>query len=305
MEVSSKRKIGNFQIFDSSDSKVWEEEYNRIMDDKYKKNTRNYSKIIHGSEYKDEGQPPIFIVPRVRGGPSYKSVKLVNENGRELSSDDIFYAPISKGYSMQDVSSFTLGPIIGEGLCLVNAAFSKSIGVKHIEGGGVVDYKRKNFWKGSRKPIRKIELVNDVNMKVDGKVVGIHTWLKDNENLWLNEWEKWRRSVALCSLGDFHWIDDSPTIAYKYGDRYLNFVEWKKECYIKPSYELLPKVGVYQFLSFCLKEGRRPLGLVHPKGMDGEERPISKEYITSLFNHPDIMACQPYVVAGKLLNVEV
>lgn len=81
----------------------------------------------------------IYFIPRERGGPSYKSVPLEG-----VINDDVQYCPISKGYPMQDVSSFTLGPIVGEGLCLVNSAFSKSICIMHIEGGGKVDLKRKN-----------------------------------------------------------------------------------------------------------------------------------------------------------------
>lgn len=45
---------------------------------------------------------------------------------------------------MQGVSSFSLGPVVGEGLVVVNAAFSKVIYLQHLIGG-IVNYKRKNF----------------------------------------------------------------------------------------------------------------------------------------------------------------
>lgn len=289
-------------IFETDNQDEWERYYEEIMNKKYSKGGRNYSKVIKGTEWTPEGEkPPIFLIPRQRGGPSYKDVDL---KGVE-DIDDVFFAPISKGYPMQDVSSFTLGPIIGEGLCLVNAAFSKSVCIMHIEGGGVVDLKRKSFWKASKTPKRKISLINDDEMRVDGKSVKIFAWLKENEELWLDEWEKWRRSIALCSMGDFHWTNDSPRVGFRFKGRYIKFVEWKIECYVRPSYDLLPSVGVFRFLQKVWGEKRIPLGLVHPKAKEGgKEDPMTKEFISDLFTG-DTMCCQPYVVAGRLLNVEL
>lgn len=49
-----------------------------------------------------------------------------------------------------------------------------------------------------------------------------------------------------------------------------------------------------------------PIGLVHSKGFDEELiRPITAEYLTKLFNDPNTMCCQLYVIAGRLLNVEI
>lgn len=254
------------------DGQLWEKEYQRIMNRKYAKGSRNFSTEIAGKPWTGEGQPPIFLVPRVRGGASYKSVPL-----QGVTSDDVIYCPISKGFSMQDVSSFTLGPIIGEGLCLVNAAYSKSICIFHIEGAGRLDLTRKNFWRRSRTPERVIQLIDDTHMNVNGQTFILHEWLKNNEALWLEQWELWRRNIALSSVGDFHWRDNSPTIAYRHQGKYLNFVEWKKECYIKPSYDLLPLTTVIQFLWIIWNTHRRPLGLVHPKAISGQpEVPITK-----------------------------
>ena len=108
-------------------------------------------------------------------------------------------------------------------------------------------------------------------------------------------------------MGDFHWADASPCIAYRYKNDYIDFVTWKKECYIRPSYELLPGTTVYQFLYKVWHDMRRPLGLVHPKAVSvGEVQPaITPEYIRDLFDSPFDMCCQPYVVAGRLLGVDI
>ena len=200
VKISGNRQIGNFTLFDTTDSQLWEAEYRRVMNQKYAKGTRNFSTSLTGNSWTGAGQPPIFLVPRVRGGASYKSVQL-----QGVTSDDVAYCPISKGFSMQDVSSFTLGPIVGEGLCLVNSAFSKSICIMHIEGGGRLDLSRKNFWRRSRTPQRIIQLVNDAHMSVDGQIFIIHEWLSANEHVWIDQWELWRKSIALSSMGDFHW----------------------------------------------------------------------------------------------------
>lgn len=298
-EISKNRIIGDFELFNTLDRQKWEEEYIKTMLPKYSKWTKNFSTKLEGKAYQD-GIPPIFVIPRIRT-KSYKEIPILN-----LTSDDLFYAPISKGYPMQEVSSFSLGPIVGKGLCLVNAAFSCSIAIHHIEGGGKFNAKRVDFWQRARKPIRNIRLIDKYLMMVDNNIVNIKNWLKENENLWLGEWELWHKSIALCSQGDFHWADKTPTIAYKDGNNYMDFVTWKKECYIKPSYALLGETKVIQFLTKIWLEHKRPLGLVHPKGMDEEIcLPLTKEYIEELFNSPEIMCCQPYVIAGFLLGVVV
>lgn len=303
MKVSSNRIVANLEYFNSNDPIIWENLYQAIQCPKYKKNTRNFNKTVTG---KPEDEKLIYMIPRVRGGASFKERKLL---GIE-DNNNVQYCPISKGYGMQNVSSFTLGPVIGEGLCLVNAAFSKSVCIMHIEGGGVVDYKRKNFWKSSRKPERQISIIDDEHICVDGNIVETFVWLKDNEDLWLKEWMKWRNSIALCSLGDFHWTrlrakEYSPTIAYYNKGKYLNFVEWKIECYVKPSYKLLPGTDVIIYLKE-LYEKNIPLGLVHPKSVKGEaEIPVTKEFLINLFNDSNIMCCQPYVVAAFIINIKL
>lgn len=297
LEASGKRKIADPRLFDVQDEKEWENVYEEIMDEKYKKNTRNFSKKIVG---KKTHKPKIYLIPRQRGGSSYKQIKL-----QDGQAENLQFCPISKGFSMQDVSSFTIGPVVGEGLCLVNSAFSKIICVGHIEGGGKVDIKRKNFWKRAKKPKKEIDIIDENNISVDGFIFNTIDWLKNNENLWLDEWDKWSKTVALCSKGDFHW-NNSEIIGYRHKNNYLDFVRWKKECYIKPSYDLLPKTDVYKFLEKLLAVDKVSIGLVHPMAMTNTEiKPITKEYIQDLFDSACEMCCQPYVVAGKLLNVKV
>jgi len=297
LQASRNRLIADPSLFQSIDPATWELAYQQVMDKKYAKGTRNYSQKLTGKPC-GSTSPPVYVIPRQRGGPSYKSLPLDG-----AKSEDVHYALISKGFGMQDLSSFTLGPIVGEGLCLVNAAFSKLICIEHIEGGGWVDLNAKNFWRRGAKPHRIIQLINDHLILVDGHQVETNVWLKDNESLWLDEWEKWRQYVALCGLGDFHWSDQSDCVSYRYDGKYIGFVEWKRDCYIKPSYQLLPTIKAFQFLEYA-RQNQRPLGLVHPKGHDDDIIPaLTTQYIDEMFKSTTIMCCQPYVVAGKLLGV--
>lgn len=299
--ASTKRLVADVSLFASTDETLWETAYKLVFDPKYAKNTRKFSRDIVGKTH-ENGDAPIYLIPRQRGGPGYLSVPLVG-----VEPGCIQYCPISKGFGMQDVSSFTLGPIVGEGLCLVNAAFSKSICVAHIEGGGIVDLRRKNFWKRAKKPLRTIHVVDNTTMLVDGELHNIFTWLIKNEALWFPQWDTWRKHVALCGRGDFHWTDVlGDTLCYRKGTQYLNFIQWKKECYIRPSYELLPDTDVYKFLEQLHFTHKIPIGLVHPKAVTGApEYPITFDYIRDLYNSPYEMCCQPFVVAGLLMKVPI
>lgn len=300
-KASKNRIVGDLAIVDSTDPDVWEAAYQQIMDKKYAKGTRkftlyeppqNYTKVM-GAE------PPIYLIPRVRAGPSYKSVEL---NGAE--KEQIMYAAVSKGYPGQDVSSFTVGPIIGHGLCLVNAAFSKSICLFHLRGG-VTDLSRRNFWRPVPKSKqRKILRLDDYNIMVDGTSYNTIEWLQNHEDLWYAEWDKWRRSIAMCSMGDFHWSDDvDHPVMYRNGQDYLNFVQWKIQCYVQPAYDMLPTIVTFQMLKHAWNDGFA-LGLVHPKACKGvAEDPMTKEFLTDLIHSPKIMACMPYLVAACIMDV--
>lgn len=296
----TKRRVANFDVFDSDDIEVWETVYQDVQEEKYNKTFRNFTRKFTAKPYDGSlANPPIFLVPRQRG-KSYLDIKL-----RGVENKDVVFMPISKGFSMQGISSFTMGPIVGEGLCLVNAAFSKTICEFHICGGGKVNLKSVNFWRKARKPLREIEIYEGGNMTVDGVMVNIEVWLEDNKELWFEEWDNWRKSVALCSRGDFHWAKGE-TISYYDKGIYLTFVEWKKRCYIEPSYELLTQTREFQHLEKVWKQDRRVLGLVHPKARSEKaENPITKEYIKALFDDEECMCCQPYVIVGKLLGVSI
>lgn len=299
-------KVGDISLFDTHDcnmcdTELWENEYQRVMDQKYKKGTRSYTEII----ISDIGTcrrktPVIYIIPRVRT-ESYKSYNLYDLEGEQIDINEVNFCPISKGYPMQDVSSFTLGPVPGHGLCLVNAAFSKLIAVFHIEGGGQVDLKRKIFWKRSKRQERKIEILDDQTMMVDNTIVNIVNWLKENQSKWYPEWDRWRRSVAMASIGNFHWGGEE-TICYRLGDQYLNYVEWKQRCYFFFANSLVPKTDVYHYL-YRLKNENMPIGLVHPMGLEGfNGKPVTKDDLEDMLVDPGRRLCMPYCVALLLLR---
>jgi len=316
MQASGHTVIGNTALFDSKPSvqlaTKWEEEYQRILDAKYKRGRRNYSTTLLRKEpvvaYEN---PPIFVVPRQRGGPSYKSIPLVH-NGERIDDASkpgvVAYLPISKGYPMGDLSSFTLGPVVNGGLCVVNSAFSKIVCPFHLVGGKV-DLKAKGYWKKDKTPVHTVEVIDEYTrtsvgrMRVDGVVHDTLEWLTKHESEWKPEWEKWRRCVAMSSMGSFHWDRSEVPIIFWDGKKYCDFVEWKKQCYILPAYELLEREAAYQYI-VQLRQNGYAVALVHPKGLNGIEVPITSEYIRRLYDGVD-MCCLPYVVVGKLLGVPI
>ena len=322
-EVCSKRKIAPASLFDSKDPAVWEEAYTTYMDPKYAKGKRGYkikkpvrrfgTSTMSLDEQWDrivQHGPPVYLIPRERGGPSFKDVALFDHTDNPVSSDDVYFGLISKGFGMGDLSSFTVGPIVGEGLCLVNAAFSKAISVAHVEGGGRVNLKRKNFWQRARKPKYQITDVDVYrgSMMVDGVGVDSHDWLITHQDEWFPEWQKWHDSVALCGSGDFHWTSGCPTIAY-YKDKdacedkgkFMNFLEWKCSTYLQYALAEIPKVKAFQDLKALHNEGIA-LGLVHPKARCAIVKPLSREWLRTFLFDPEEMCCMPYIVAYLLLS---
>ena len=102
-------------------------------------------------------------------------------------------------------------------------------------------------------------------------------------------------------------MDDSQVIAYKYNNQYLNFIEWKKQCYIQPAYDLIKKTKEFEFMNHLYHDLHISLGLVHPKGLNHNDEiipVITKEYIRELYDS-DQMCCMPYCIAGLLLGVEI
>lgn len=299
--ASSKRIIGDLRIFEmNATEEDWERMYQEVMEPKYKKETRKFSREITGNPYPADEEAPIFLIPREKGVSSYLETPLA-----DVANEDVQYCPISKGFTMQDVSSFSLGPVYQEGLCVVNAAFAKSITVAHLEGGGVLDLSRKNYWRRARRPPRQIEMLSSTTMQVDGKSYKIVSWLRKNEELWLADWQLWSRCVALTSRGDFDWTAGlGEVLAYKHRERYLSFPQWKTECYIRFGYDLIPNTDVYHFLTKVWKKKRIPLGLVHPMASsEAVIKPVTRQLIKKLMVSPDEMICMPYVIAGLLMQI--
>ena len=305
----STRKITDSSLFNTTDPQLWEAAYQDTINPKYKKGTRNCRIKPPTTKFHDA---PIYLVPRERG-TSYKDIPLFDSAGKQVKPDDVFYAPVSKGYGMQDLSSFTVGPIVGEGLCLVNTAFSKAIGIMHVEGGGKWSDKRKNFWIRNKKPKYQIHRVTSDTMSVDSVVVNIHEWLDSHKDEWYPEWLKWHDSVALCGDGNFHWIDDWETLAYYHPSvprsitseyvpgSLLNFQQWKTQTYLKFSMDLMPSIPDFQRLQDLRQRGV-VLGLVHPKAKSTSETPMNRDELQAFLYGPHDMCCQPYIVAYMLLK---
>jgi hypothetical protein len=87
--ASSKRLVADLRMMEHSVPEIWEQMYQYMFDPKYKKNTRNFSRTITGKRMSTT--PPIYLIPRERGGPSYKETRLI---GLE-SNDDVQFCPIS------------------------------------------------------------------------------------------------------------------------------------------------------------------------------------------------------------------
>ena len=285
----------------------WENLYQeKYKDNKYKKNTKNFSNKIVGKSVEN---PNIYIIPRQRGGPSYKNVKLEFDQ-----AEDIQFCPVSKGYSMQDVSSFTLGPVENHSLNIVNCAFSKCISISHIDGSGRFDVKNKKYWKKIKKnPLRRIVNLTETEMSIDGTRVVKKLWLENNKELWYEDWKKWHDAIRFGSEGSFNWTNNSEILLYcncvddPNKNEYINFVTWKKEFYIKPSYNLFSKNNkVIEFLKLLYITKKISIGLVHPRACSNTViKGITPEFITEIYNSPYEMSCMPFVIAGYLLNVHV
>lgn len=98
-----------------------------------------------------------------------------------------------------------------------------------------------------KKPLRII-IYKNYQIFIDGISVNINNWLKKNENLWLNEWIKWSQAIALCNNYNVVWPFDSMRVSFRFKEKYIDFITWKKECYIKPAFELLPETNAFKFL---------------------------------------------------------
>jgi hypothetical protein len=289
------------RIFASTNPQDWEDLYRQVLNKKYQKGIKNFSTKITGRPIPGNVEPPVFLVAWERGN-SYLDTPLQGIRNNK----DVQFCQISKGFAMGDLSSFSLGPIVGEGLCIVNACWSKTITIAHIEGGGVVDLTKKNFWKRARRPLRSISFISENEISVNRVRHNTIEWLTANEHLWFNEFQYHADVISLCSDGDFHWNEGlGDIVGYRQGKDYLSFVEWKKRCYIEPAYELIPKTDEFKFIKKVFDRGI-PLGLVHPmsRSMD-EVPPITRAELEKMFDSTDRFVEMPYVVAAVLLGVKI
>ena len=261
----------------------------------FQKTSRNFSRKIMGRRMDD---PPIFVISR-RRGHSYKAIPLAG-----LSSQDVFYAPVSSGFSMQDASSYIMGPVVGEGLNLTNAAYSKIITVMHIQGGGRVDYRSKSFGKPG-KAIREVQVTSPTTMLVDGSEVLIKTWLESNKALWFEEWNLWARSIAMCSRAEYRWGNQSVRVGYWLNDQCVDFLHWKIECILKPSYRLLEESKSARFLKEVRAEGRTYCLGPSFGAMTALGAPITVDLIKTLYQSSHSICGSAYVLAGYLLDVPI
>lgn len=294
-----------FEIEEDID--YWETMYQeKYKGSKYKKCSKNFSNKIVGKPVEN---PHIYIIPRQRGGPSYKNVLLEFDEPK-----DIQFCPISKGYSMQDVCSFTLGPVENHSLNIVNCAFSKCIAISHIDGTGKFNLNSKKYWKKIRKnPLRKIINLSDTTMSIDGEIVNKEKWLEDNIDLWFHDWKRWHDAIRFGSEGSIDWTNGSEILLYcnciDYSgyNKYMDFVTWKKKCFIEPSYNLFKKENrVIKFLKMLYFDNKISIGLVHPKGStDKIIKALTPENISDKYNSPHEMISMPYVIAGYLLDVPI
>lgn len=131
-------------------------------------------------------------------------------------------------------------------------------------------------------------------MSVDGLVVNKKKWLEKNKVLVVRRIEKIARFDQNVSfpLGNFNWFNncvDDPD-----NNIYMDFVTWKKTCYIIPSYKLFNKKDnkVINFLKLLYKKKKISIGLVHPKGkLDKKEKGTTSKYIKFLYDSPEITIC--------------
>src|SRR5437879_753647 len=88
LSVSKSRKVADPSLFLSSDPDLWEKAYQQAIDPKYAKNTRHWNQALQGQK-SSQGDPPIYIIPRLRAAPSYRKYMLVGAD-----ADDLHYACI-------------------------------------------------------------------------------------------------------------------------------------------------------------------------------------------------------------------
>src|SRR5579862_9725873 len=93
LKASKGRLVADPKLFLINDPSVWEEVYNKVIDPKYSKYGRKFSTKWTGPV--QDKEPMIYLIPRQRGGGSYKKYQLTG-----AKAEDLQYALISKGFGM-------------------------------------------------------------------------------------------------------------------------------------------------------------------------------------------------------------
>ncbi len=285
-----KRKIANLSLLDTTDKDTWMNAYNLVQVDRLKPGYYNYSKKLMG---KPTQKPTIHVVRRVRGGDSYKSVQLNDLDGNTIPVNDIFWVPSSKGYSFSDISPYVIGPIIGHGINILNAVWSKHVTVGHLNGK--FNLNSKNFWKKSSKDV-DIDDIQEIF----------------NSKKWYIEWKKWSDHVALCGDPAFNWVDNMGlTIAYvknkdvniNTDSFYKNEKEFHRDTYEKWLSEAWDNLESFKYLYRRFTQDKVHIALIHPIISSEHDMsiPITAEYMEKWIQDGNLMNT-PMLLAMKLIS---
>ena len=290
-------KIADPVLFKSTDADVWNNAYRTVQNPKYKIGKRKYSKKIVGRTVTD---PKIYCVPR-RRGQSYKTkaFKEVRDNS------DLYYCEASKGYRFGDLSSFAAGPIVGHGINVLSAVWSKRIFTSHIEGGHF-DITKPNFWaKPDRASCRRVEWICKNIIKVDGDKYTVNKWLKENMKEWYGEWKNWSEAIALCGEPTFKWMCNYDCIAWVINNKVRTD---SKQCwfdtYVTWLYGIWDNLDTYSFVEDVMKVDKKSIVLVHPMLSIDSDEPITRQVIHDHIDSGATM-CAPYCLMAKLLGMKL
>ena len=289
-------KIADVNLFDISNKNIWMEAYRLVQNNRLKPGYYNYSRKLIGTP--NQQFPTVHVVKRVRGGESYKNIKLKDIDGNPINANDIFWVPVSKGYSFSDLSPYVIGPIPSHGINILNATCSKVILSCHLNGK--FDLSRNNFWKKN-------------NHAHDEGAYNIESLLEND--VWYNEWKKWSDHVALCGESSSHWTDDmGKIIAYvkvkpdNVEDLGLDSFFYNKEDYHRNTYEnwlieSWENIEAFKYLYKRFNIDKIHIALVHPVVSDAHDMsiPITISYMNQWISNNNLMN-DPMLLAMKLIK---
>lgn len=282
-------KVALPKFLDTTDEETWKKIYKKVQNEKYAVGKRKYNKKIVGTETET---PKIYVVPR-RRGKSYKHFK--DENDTPLS-DHAYWCEASKGFRFGDLSSYTAGPIVGHGINVLSATWSKRVYALHLLGGKF-DINKKDFW-DKRKPKRKIV---DDKIVVDDQEYPINEWLTDNKDEWYSEWKKWSQAVALCGEPSFKWMSNYKNVCWIINNKIrFDFKVCWYETYVKWLHQFWETLDTFKYVKKVFD--KRNIVLVHPMVGDYSKGPTTIEDIKARVKNNRIIEA-PWVLTSKLLGI--